>query len=119
MLLSLLFQASQIGLNIVLARSLGLEVPAIAFWWLVPVLALASLVPVGVGGLGVREAAAVTLLHGAGITTANTASTIVLWSLLWQATVWLSSAPGVWWAFRGEGVRSATMPSNRTADPDR
>jgi len=91
LVLSLLFQSSQVVLNIALARVVGLDLPALTFWWLVPLLALASLVPLGIGGLGVREAAAVGLLHhtGAG------AGTIVAWSLLWQATVWLSSLPGI------------------------
>jgi uncharacterized membrane protein YbhN (UPF0104 family) len=62
MLLSLVFQASQIVLNIFLARAVGLNVPPLVMWWLVPVLARASLVPLGIGGLGVREVAALKLL---------------------------------------------------------
>lgn len=93
MLLSLCFQASQIVLNIGLARVVGLDVRSGVFWWLVPLLALASLLPVGIGGLGVREAAAAALLAGSGAAT----QTIVLWSLLWQATVWIASVPGIFW----------------------
>ena len=93
LLLSLLFQASQIVLNIGLARVVGLEVRSEVFWWLVPLLALASLLPVGIGGLGVREAAAATLLANSGAAL----PTIVLWSLLWQATVWIASLPGLFW----------------------
>ncbi|HEX8833169.1 MAG TPA: lysylphosphatidylglycerol synthase transmembrane domain-containing protein, partial [Abditibacteriaceae bacterium] len=62
-LLSLLFQASQVLLNIGLARVVGLDLPAVVFWWLVPALSLSSLLPVGIGGLGVREAAAMVFLH--------------------------------------------------------
>jgi hypothetical protein len=98
--LSLLFQGSQVVLNIALARVVGLDLPALTFWWLLPLLALASLVPLGIGGLGVREAAAVGLLHNTG--TGADAGTIVAWSLLWQATVWLSSLPGVF-LLRGAG----------------
>jgi hypothetical protein len=57
LLISLAFQASQIGLGIGLGRAVGLDLPTATFVWLVPLLALASLVPVGIGGLGVRVAA--------------------------------------------------------------
>jgi uncharacterized protein (TIRG00374 family) len=90
LILSLVFQASQVLLNIGLAAAVGLDLPFVTFWWLVPLLALASLLPIGIGGLGVREAAAVTLLGGFGVS----GGTVVAWSLLWQATVWLASLPG-------------------------
>lgn len=90
LLLSLVFQCSQILLNIALARSLGLEVSAVVFCWVVPALALASLVPLGIGGLGVREIAAVSMLGALGAP----APLVIAWSLLWQATVWISSLPG-------------------------
>ncbi|HVF85491.1 MAG TPA: lysylphosphatidylglycerol synthase transmembrane domain-containing protein [Abditibacteriaceae bacterium] len=91
--ISLLFQASQVLLNIGLARAMGLPISFAVFWWLVPSLAIASLVPLGIGGLGIREAAAVQLLAGQGAPAAS----IVAWSLLWQATVWLASLPGGLW----------------------
>jgi uncharacterized protein (TIRG00374 family) len=109
LVLSLLFQGSQVVLNIALARVVGLDLPALAFWWLVPLLALASLVPLGIGGLGVREAAAVALLHNSeGVAVDN----IVAWSLLWQATVWLASLPGIFVA------RKVSHPKERAAPDD-
>jgi uncharacterized membrane protein YbhN (UPF0104 family) len=97
MLLSFLLQASQIVLNVALADVVGLQVSMLLMWWLVPVLALASLLPVGIGGLGVREVAAVSLLSASGAIP----QTIIAWSLLWQATVWLASLPGgLWWMSR-------------------
>lgn len=60
--LSLLFQAGLVVLNLGLADAMGLRVPALLFCWLVPLLALASLLPFGIGGLGVREATALALL---------------------------------------------------------
>lgn len=94
LLISVVFQSSQILLNVFLARAVGLDISIATFWWLVPSLAIASLVPLGIGGLGVREAAALQLLAGSGAP----AATIIAWSLLWQTTVWLSSLPGVFWA---------------------
>ncbi len=90
MLLSFAFQASQVLLNIGLAHASGLDLPARVFWWLGPLLSLSGLIPAGIGGLGVREAAAVALLRDWPIGVGQ----IVGWSLLWQATVWLASLPG-------------------------
>jgi uncharacterized protein (TIRG00374 family) len=93
-LLSLALQCGQIAINIFLARAVGLEVPFVTFAWLIPSLALASMLPLGIGGLGVREAAAVALLGGTASGTVIAPGTIIAWSLLWQATVWLSALPG-------------------------
>jgi uncharacterized membrane protein YbhN (UPF0104 family) len=90
--LSLLFQASQVMLNMGLARSAQLDLPAGTFWWLAPLLSLSGLIPAGIGGFGVREGAALTLLRGD--FPHLEAGQIVAWSLLWQATVWLASLPG-------------------------
>ena len=89
--LSFAFQISQVLLNIGLAWASGLDLPARIFWWLGPLLSLSGLIPAGIGGLGVREGAAVALLQGWPVGVGQ----IVGWSLLWQATVWLASLPGV------------------------
>ena len=108
--LSLLFQASQVLLNIGLAWASGLDLPARIFWWLGPILSLSGLIPAGIGGLGVREAAAVALLRdwpvGAG--------QIVGWSLLWQATVWLASLPGALF-IRSRGGGDTVRPDSDVA----
>jgi uncharacterized membrane protein YbhN (UPF0104 family) len=90
--ISLLFQASQVMLNMGLARAVGLDLPGTTFWWLAPLLSLSGLIPAGIGGFGVREGAALALLSPEFPHLA--AGQIVAWSLLWQATVWLSSLPG-------------------------
>lgn len=95
LLISLVFQASQVVLNIALAQAATLGIPSHVFWWLAPLLSLSGLVPLGIGGLGVREAAAVALLAGEHFQATDGA--VVAWSLLWQTTVWLSSLPGVLW----------------------
>ena len=102
--LSLLFQISQVLLNIGLAWASGLDLPASIFWWLGPLLSLSGLIPAGIGGLGVREAAAVALLQGWPVSVGQ----IVGWSLLWQATVWLASLPGVFFLRNREVVVSAS-----------
>ena len=97
--MSFVFHASYMAINIFLARAAGLQTPITTFLWLVPLLSLMSMIPIGIGGLGVREAAAVAVLG-------NTApqGTILAWSLLLQATIWLSSLPGS--LFLGEWRRS-------------
>ncbi len=97
--ISFIFQAAQVAINIFLARAAGLQTPITTFLWLVPMLSLTSMIPIGISGLGVREAAAVAALG-------NQApqSTILAWSLLLQATVWLASLPGS--LFLGEWRRS-------------
>jgi uncharacterized protein (TIRG00374 family) len=93
-LISLALQLGQIWLNIVLAHAVGLQLPIATFAWLVPSLAIAAMLPLGIGGLGVREAAAVALLNGATGGAPFSPGTIIAWSLLWQATLWLSALPG-------------------------
>jgi uncharacterized protein (TIRG00374 family) len=93
-LISLVLQLGQIGLNILLAHAVGLHLPILTFAWLIPSLAIASMLPLGIGGLGVREAAAVALLGGAATGASLATGTIIAWSLLWQATLWLSALPG-------------------------
>jgi uncharacterized membrane protein YbhN (UPF0104 family) len=97
--LSFVFQSAQVGINIYLARAAGLQTPLVTFLWLVPLLSLMSLVPIGIGGLGVRETAAIAVLGNQEPTT-----TILVWSLLYQATIWLACLPGG--LFLGEWRRS-------------
>jgi uncharacterized membrane protein YbhN (UPF0104 family) len=92
--LSLGLQAIQVGINLALARAVGLDVSLASVAWIAPVLALSAVVPLGIGGLGAREIGAVALL---GSTFAR--GDILAWSLAWQAVVWLSSlggAPAAW-----------------------
>lgn len=116
--LSLFFQSCQIALNIYLARSVGLDLPVGVFLWLIPCLGIASMLPVGVGGLGVREAGAVAFLNGALPAGAMPEpGTIIAWSLLWQATLWISGLPGAL-AYFGSGFKggqTTAPPPDETA----
>jgi uncharacterized protein (TIRG00374 family) len=110
--LSLLFQGSHIVLNIFLDRAVGLNLPAQIYIWLIPSLGIASMIPLGVGGLGVREAGAVAFLNGALPAGAMPEpGTIIAWSLLWQAMLWISGLPGAL-AYFGSGFKGgkATAP---------
>lgn len=91
LVLSLVFQLSQVALNFGLARALGLPVSPLEMGWIGPLLSLSGLLPIGIGGLGTREVAAVALLGRFGVARGDA----VAWSLLWQATVWGASLPGL------------------------
>jgi uncharacterized protein (TIRG00374 family) len=93
--LSLAFHAALIGLNVFLAAVVGLQLPLAVYVWLIPSLSIAAMIPLGIGGLGVREAGAVAFLSGA-LPASQTldAGTVIAWSLLWQAVLWLSGLPG-------------------------
>ncbi|HRD68351.1 MAG TPA: lysylphosphatidylglycerol synthase transmembrane domain-containing protein [Candidatus Competibacter sp.] len=66
-LLSLLSQAIVIGVYAMLGYSLGLSLPLIAYFIIVPLVMLATNIPISLGGLGLRESALVTLMYGAGV----------------------------------------------------
>ena len=78
-----------------MAHNIGVDIP-LAAWFLVwPLSKLAALVPISLGGLGVREATLAALLVPFGIAPALG----VVTALLWQ-TVLLAGglfAGGLWW----------------------
>jgi uncharacterized membrane protein YbhN (UPF0104 family) len=81
--LSLSIQAGFVLLNAWLGRSVGIEVD-LAVWFLVwPLAKIASLMPISLGGLAVREASLAALLLPFGIPVSRS----VVCSLLWQTVL--------------------------------
>jgi len=81
--LSLGIQGSFVLLNALLGRSIGIEVD-LAVWFLVwPLAKIASLAPISLGGLAVREASLAALLLPFGVPVARS----VVCSLLWQTVL--------------------------------
>lgn len=81
--LSLTIQSTFVLLNAWLGRSVGIEVD-LAVWFLVwPLAKIASLLPISLGGLAVREASLAALLLPFGIPVARS----VVCSLLWQTVL--------------------------------
>ncbi|HTL05027.1 MAG TPA: lysylphosphatidylglycerol synthase transmembrane domain-containing protein [Gemmatimonadales bacterium] len=81
--LSLLIQSSFVLLNAWLGRSVGIEV-SLAVWFLIwPLAKIASLLPISLGGLAVREASLAALLLPFGVPLARS----VVCSLLWQTVL--------------------------------
>jgi uncharacterized membrane protein YbhN (UPF0104 family) len=81
--LSLLVQGGFVGLNLVLARAIGLELPASVWMFAWPLAKLVALVPVSLGGIGVREVALAALLAPFGVE----ATLAVAQSLAWEAVL--------------------------------
>ncbi len=65
--LGCVFQASNISANWLLARALGLDVSPLSMAWITAIFSLIQLLPVSIGGIGVREATFVSLLGVYGI----------------------------------------------------
>ncbi len=83
LLLSLSIQGSFVLLNAWLGRSIGIDV-GLAVWFLVwPLAKIASLMPISLGGLAVREASLAALLLPFGVPVAVS----VVCSLLWQTVL--------------------------------
>jgi uncharacterized membrane protein YbhN (UPF0104 family) len=81
--LSLLIQGSFVLLNAWLGRSIGIQVD-LSVWFLIwPLAKIASLLPISLGGLAVREASLAALLLPFGVPLARS----VVCSLLWQTVL--------------------------------
>lgn len=103
--LSLLIQSSFVLFNAWLGRFIGVDVP-VAVWFLVwPLAKVASLMPISLGGLAVREASLAALLAPFGVPLALG----VLASLLWQTVLIAGGlAGGLVWLVLGRRANGAT-----------
>jgi uncharacterized membrane protein YbhN (UPF0104 family) len=93
--ISLVIQCSFVLLNAWIGRSIGIDLP-LAVWFLAwPLAKIAGLLPVSLGGLGVRDATLGAILAPLGIPMA----TGVVASLIWQSVLIAGGlvAGGVWW----------------------
>ncbi len=70
---SLLLQGIAVGFYVACARAVGIDVPALDFFLIVPASVVASMLPVSLNGLGIREGVlvALTAARGAGIADAG------------------------------------------------
>jgi uncharacterized protein (TIRG00374 family) len=85
-LLSLVVQAANVVVVWLVGEALGLPVPVGYYFVMVPLVSLATLLPVSVGGMGVREAATAVLLAPLGISTGAAVSLSFL-SFVTYATI--------------------------------
>jgi uncharacterized protein (TIRG00374 family) len=88
-LCSFIIQGTVIVVYIILARAMGIGVPAGYFFLFVPLATTVSMLPISLSGLGIREGAFVFLFAHAGATTEQALGL----SLVWFAVV-VATSPG-------------------------
>ncbi len=88
--LSFLFQGINVLVVALVGLALGLRVPLLAYFFIVPMVDVISAIPVSISGLGVREGSYVFFLHLFGVGTAQG----LTFSLLLLAVIMISSLIG-------------------------
>jgi uncharacterized membrane protein YbhN (UPF0104 family) len=110
-LLSGLVQAGNVVMVYLIGRALGAPVPASYYWIVAPLVALLTLLPVSLNGMGIREGAMVLLLAPVGVGS----GTAVSLAFLWFAACTVVSLGGVGFYLAGGYPRPAADPV--AADP--
>ncbi len=87
---SIAYQLVVVGAVYCAVHTIGLTIPNGAVLAYVPAVAIAQVVPLSVGGLGIREGLLALLFHPLGATTGQAVAV----GLLWYALMLLSSLPG-------------------------
>jgi glycosyltransferase 2 family protein len=111
--LGLAYQVLVVGVFVLVGKTVGVELPFALAAVTAPIVVLATLIPVSVGGLGIREGGFVILLGQAGIDAAD--ATLV--SLLSAMTVLIASAAvaGATYLFGSVGTEPEVVPPRRSA----
>ncbi len=95
--LSILLQTLVIVVNILNGMALQLDVPVVFYFILIPLIAVATMIPVSLNGLGVREGAFVFFLAQVGVPEEQALSLALLWLVVLIASsligglVWLAT----------------------------
>jgi uncharacterized membrane protein YbhN (UPF0104 family) len=90
--LSLTIVASYIAVFVVAGAALGVTIPSIGWFTIVPMVLLAMLIPISIGGWGLREGAAAALFPLVGIDASLALAIAILYGLINLA----GSLPGLW-----------------------
>jgi len=106
--MSLGIQSLFILINIFIARQLGIDVPWPVWFFCWPVAKLIALVPISLGGIGVRDAALVSLLSFYGVAHSNGFTQ----SLAWQSTLIISGVLAGMFAWIAAGKTLAFFNEN-------
>jgi hypothetical protein len=88
--LSLLFHVFQLGLQVMIAQALGLEVTVSYLLVCIPLITIMSALPISFGGIGVRESGYVMFLALVGISRERA----LAFGFLWSAIVIIANATG-------------------------
>jgi glycosyltransferase 2 family protein len=90
--LSLTIVSSYIAVFVVAGAALGVTIPSIGWFTIVPMVLLAMLIPISIGGWGLREGAAAALFPLVGIDASLALAIAILYGLINLA----GSLPGLW-----------------------
>jgi uncharacterized protein (TIRG00374 family) len=111
--LSLVVQAGFVLLNAALGREVGITVP-LSVWFLCwPLAKIAALVPVSLGGIGVREAALASLFLPFAVDPTLAVAQSLLWETILVALGLIAGAAALWTARRTRSGRHAVAESTR------
>jgi hypothetical protein len=104
---STLFNLTNIGVHWLCARAVGIDLSLSFYFVVVPLLSLALLVPISVGGLGARDWVAQALLGPTAVPEPTTAAwTLSVWAVTAAAGL-LGGAIYLWQGAAGIAKRSA------------
>jgi glycosyltransferase 2 family protein len=111
--LGLVYQVLVVSVFVLAAKTVGVELPFALAAVSTPIVVLATLIPISVGGLGIREGGFVILLGQAGIDAAD--ATVI--SLLSATTILIASAAvaGATYLFGSVAAEPGVVPPRRSA----
>jgi uncharacterized protein (TIRG00374 family) len=110
--ISALVQCAFVGLNIMLAHAIGIELPAAAWMLAWPLAKLVALIPVSLGGIGVREVALAAFLSPFGVEATFAVAQSLAWEVVLVTAGLLSGTLAL--AFGGSFSLRAPRPKENT-----
>ena len=117
--LSALVQAANAVMVWLLARALGLPLPVLLFFALVPLVSLLTLAPVSLNGMGVREGGLVLLLAPLGVAAEEAVTLALLWLSVFAAAGLAGAGCYLFGRFPRYEVRTDDEPVSGRADQGR
>jgi uncharacterized protein (TIRG00374 family) len=109
--IAVVVQVSRIGVHMLVARALGLSIPAAYFFLFVPLLAVIVSLPISLNGIGVREGAGVVLFGLVGV---GRAQAFALQFTTYLVAVAVSLLGGLVFLIRIPHRRAGSNPNRRT-----
>jgi uncharacterized membrane protein YbhN (UPF0104 family) len=109
--LALVIQISRVGVHILVARALGVDLPVPYFFLFVPLLAVIVSLPISLNGIGVREGAGIVLFGLVGV---GRAAAFSLQFTTYLVAVAVSMLGGLVFLMRAPGRRAQARETGRS-----